>query len=83
MLIETPNNDQLTFTIKEELKTFKHSFYDKLSDYEKSKILYGSDFFLAQFFGPSMEQYFSDFKEAFSQDFDTIASDNPKRFLNF
>lgn len=83
MLIETPNNDQLTFTIKEELKTFKHSFYDKLSDYEKSKILYGSDYFLAQFFGPSMEQYFADFKGAFGQNFDTIASDNPKRFLNF
>ena len=80
-LIELPSNDELSFTIKEELITFKNSFYDKLSAYEKSKILYGSDFFLAQFFGPTMNQYFSDFKEAFGDDFDTIAITNPKRFL--
>ena len=81
-LIESPGDDKLTFSIKEELKTFKNSFFDKLTDYEKSKFLYGSDFFLAQFFGPSMKQYFNDFKEAFGNDFDVIASENPKRFLN-
>jgi len=82
LLIKDPADNQLTFTIKEELKTFKHSFFNNLTDYEKSKILYGSDFFLAQFFGPTMERYFADFKDAFGDDFDTIASDNPKRFLN-
>jgi len=82
ILIESPENDELTFSIKEELKTFKNSFFDKLTDYEKSKFLYGSDFFLAQFFGPSMKQYYEDFKEAFGDDFDIIASENPKRFLN-
>jgi predicted TIM-barrel fold metal-dependent hydrolase len=81
-LIQSPENNELSFSIKENLTTFKNSFYDTLSDYEKSKILYGSDFFLAQFFGPTMEQYLSDFKEAFGDEFDTIASDNPKRFLN-
>lgn len=81
-VIQSPENNQLTFSIKEKLVTFKNSFFNKLSDYEKSKILYGSDFFLAQFFGPSMEQYFADFKEVFGNDFNTIASDDPKRFLN-
>lgn len=82
ILIKSPANNQLTFSIKEELTTFKHSFFDQLNDYEKSKIMYGSDFFLAQFFGPTMEQYYSDFRAAFGSDFDIIASDNPKRFLN-
>lgn len=70
------------FTIKYELNKFVRNFYSQLSDYEKSKLLYGSDYFLAQFFGPSMKQYFSDFKEAFGDEFDTIAIDNPKRFLH-
>ncbi|NQU52157.1 MAG: hypothetical protein HQ522_06415 [Bacteroidetes bacterium] len=82
MLIHKPENNQLTFSIQEELTTFKSSFFDKLTAYEKSKFLYGSDYFLTQFFGPTMEQYFADFKAAFGDDFDTIASDNPKRFLN-
>lgn len=80
-LIQSPENNELTFSIKENLVNFKNNFYKKLSAYEKSKILYGSDFFLAQFFGPTMEQYFADFKSAFGPEFDIIASDNPKRFL--
>lgn len=82
-LIELPESQELTFSIKEELKTFKSQFFDKLSSYEKSKILYGSDYYLTQFFGPSMNQYFSDFKDAFGNDFDRIAHANPKRFLGY
>jgi hypothetical protein len=37
--------------------------FKKLRNIEKSKILYGSDFFLAQFFGPTMEQYSIIFKK--------------------
>lgn len=81
-IIQMPANNELEFSIREELKTFKSSFYDKLSTYEKSKILYGSDYYLTQFFGPTMQQYFSDFKDAFGADFDHIASDNPQRFLH-
>lgn len=81
-VIESPDNQELIFSIRETLNSFKTSFFNKLSDYEKSKILYGSDYYLTQFFGPSMKQYFSDFKEAFGNDFDTIAHVNPKRFLN-
>ncbi len=80
-LIESPVDQKLSFSIKEELHTFKVNFYDKLSDYEKSKILYGSDFYLTQFFGPTMKQYFEDFKEAFGDDFNRIAVANSERFL--
>ena len=45
-------------SIKEELINFKSYFFDKITDYERSKILYGSDYFLAQFFGPTIQQYF-------------------------
>lgn len=82
ILIRNPDGNQLSFSIKEQLKTFKTSFFDLLNDYEKSKFLYGSDFFLAQFFGPTMEQYFKDFKETFGNDFDLIAGINSQRFLN-
>lgn len=83
ILVNLPgdNSPQPVFSIKTELAEVKRSFFDKLSDYEKSKILYGSDFFLAQFFGPTMEQYFADFQQAFDNDFDVIASVNPERFL--
>jgi predicted TIM-barrel fold metal-dependent hydrolase len=80
-VIESPTSQEMVFSIRETLSTFKTSFFDKLTDYIRSKILYGSDYYLTQFFGPSMEQYFSDFKAAFGDDFDTIASANPKRFL--
>lgn len=80
-LLHNPQNNELNFSIKESLKNFKHCFFDKLNDYEKSKILYGSDYFLTQFFGPTMQQYFDDFKAAFGADFSLIAGTNPGRFL--
>ena len=83
-LINLPDDevDFPVFSIKTELKKFVRDCYKKLNNYEKSKFLYGSDFFLTQFFGPTMNQYFSDFKDLFGTDFDLIASENPKRFLN-
>lgn len=83
-MINLPDDDIDTavFSINLELKKFVRDFFKKISDYEKSKILYGSDYYLTQFFGPSMKQYLADFKDAFGNNFDKIASDNPKRFLN-
>ncbi|MCF6333658.1 MAG: amidohydrolase family protein [Draconibacterium sp.] len=83
-LINLPddNVDIPVFSIKTELKKFVRDFFNTISDYEKSKIMYGSDYYLTQFFGPTMEQYLSDFKESFGDDFDIIASKNPERFLN-
>lgn len=80
-LLRNPQNNELNFSIKENLKNFKRCFFDKLTDYEKSKVLYGSDYFLTQFFGTTMQQYFDDFKAAFGADFGLIAETNPKRFL--
>lgn len=70
------------FTIKNALTYFKTNFYDNLNTYKKSKFMYGSDFFLVQFFGPTMDNYYKDFKEVFEGEFNTIASTNPERFLN-
>ena len=83
-LINLPDDDVdvPVFSIKGELKKFVRDFFSTINKYEKSKILYGSDYYLTQFFGPTVEQYLSDFKEAFDDDFDTIASKNPERFLN-
>jgi len=67
--------------IQESLKNFKTFFFDKLTDYEKGKIIYGSDFFLVLFFGPNLSSYIKQFKEAFGKDFEIIAGKNPKNFL--
>jgi predicted TIM-barrel fold metal-dependent hydrolase len=70
------------YSIKEPLTNFKENVYDQLPDYVKDKILYGSDFFFILLFGPTMENYISDFKQVFGTEFDRIASRNPERFLN-
>jgi len=70
------------FSIKEPLSAFKENVYDQLTDEVKNKILYGSDFFFVLLFGPTMENYISEFKEVFGTEFDRIASTNPERFLN-
>lgn len=78
-----PNNPgKQIYTIKNKLSKFKSTFYDTLNDYEKSKILYGSDFFLINFFGPEMKRYYEEFKEVFDDEFDDIASKNPEQFLS-
>ena len=69
------------FSIKKNLEIFKTQMYDKFSNYEKSKILYGSDYFLIQLFGSQIKQYISDFEEVFGEEFKQIASFNPERFL--
>jgi predicted TIM-barrel fold metal-dependent hydrolase len=69
------------FTIRETLSEFKVKLYDQLPDRVKDKILYGSDFFFVLLFGPTMDNYISDFKQVFGEEFDRIASRNPERFL--
>jgi predicted TIM-barrel fold metal-dependent hydrolase len=81
-LLHNPQTNELNLSIRENLSNFKNSFFDKLNGYEKSKILYGSDYFQTQFFGITMQQYFDDFKAVFGVDFELIAGINPKRFLN-
>lgn len=78
----TPETADPHFSIRTSLDEFKYNFFDKLTDYEQSKFMYGSDFFLSQFFGPKMEHYYRDFKNAFGADFSLIASENPHRFLH-
>jgi predicted TIM-barrel fold metal-dependent hydrolase len=79
---QTQSGGKSYFSIRTKLEEFKYNFFDKLNEYEKYKFMYGSDFFLAQFFGPTMDDYFKDFKEVFGADFKRIASVNSERFLN-
>ena len=74
-------NPKRVFTIEHDLGVFKHNLFDKLTDETKKKILYGSDFFFIEFFGPKTERYIKDFKSVFEDDFKLIASQNPERFL--
>lgn len=82
-LIDVPGDgtNEKVFSVEHNLRHFKRSMYDKFNDYEKSKVLYGSDYFLIRFFGSEMEQYLADFKAAFGADFDAIASKHPEAFL--
>ncbi len=69
------------FTIEHDLSVFKHNLFDNLSKNIQERILYGSDFFFIEFFGPKMERYIKDFKDVFGEEFKVIASQNPERFL--
>jgi len=69
------------FRIKHELSMFKQSLFDKLKPEVQNKMLYGSDFFFIELFGPKTENYINDFKDVFGDDFKRIASENPERFL--
>lgn len=82
-MVDIPDDgtENRVFSVEESLNTFKSSFYDKLTDYERSKFLYGSDYFLIHFFGATMKQYLADFKNAFGDEFDDIAKKHPERFL--
>lgn len=74
-------NGEHIYRIQEHLSEFKSSFFDKMTDYQKSKILYGSDFFLVEFQGVKMRQYITDFRAVFGSDFDLIANKNSEQFL--
>lgn len=80
--IVPPGSDEKIYTIEHELAKFKNNIYDGLSDYEKSKLLYGSDYFLIHFFGAKMERYVQDFQTVFGEEFKDIAKKHPERFLN-
>ena len=70
------------YTIRENLRNFKINVFDKFTDYEKGKMLYGSDYFLLEFYGATIKQYIKDFKEVFGDDFELIAKTNPEKFLH-
>lgn len=63
----------------ETLRMLKNSdIYPKI----KHRIMYGSDFFLNRLFDDSMARTLQTIKTIFDADFDLIARENPKRFLN-
>ena len=78
---ELNENGSEVFSIANGLKQFKAKFYDNMSAYEKSKILYGSDFFLSLLFGPEIKRYYEDFDSVFGNEMDDISSKHPEHFL--
>lgn len=72
---------QEVFSIISDLSDFKSVFYDGLTAYQKSKFLYGSDYYLSHLFGPEIKQYFIDFKKVFGEEFKDIARIHSKKFL--
>lgn len=83
-MLDLPGDPSIgkVYTIREELRNFKINVFDKFPDHVKAKILYGSDYFLLEFYGATMKQYIKDFKEVFGDDFELIAKVNPETFLN-
>ncbi len=73
------NNEK--FSILLELNAFKEKLYDQLDTRHQEKILYGSDFYFTQLFGPRHEQFVQDFVNAFGTDFEEIARKHPRQFL--
>jgi predicted TIM-barrel fold metal-dependent hydrolase len=73
--------EKRVFRIEHEISVFKHNLYDNLTEEIQKRILYGSDFFFIEFFGPKVKRYIQDFKDVFGADFKRIASENPERFL--
>ena len=69
-------------SIKDALQQFKSDFYDRQVDYTKKKILYGSDFFLLEVWGPKTRYFSREFKEVFGAEFDQLSIAHPKSFLN-
>ncbi len=64
------------------LKEFKSKYFLKASVDVKSRMMYGSDFYLDLIFIGSFQEYFKNFTELFSPDeFSQIARDNVKKFL--
>jgi len=79
-LVENGSKKRI-FKIEQELAVFKHNLFDHLPTEIQDRILYGSDFFFIEFFGPKVKRYIQDFKDVFGDDFKRIASINPERFL--
>jgi predicted TIM-barrel fold metal-dependent hydrolase len=79
-IVENGNAKRI-FKIEHELAVFKHNLFDHLPTEIQDRMLYGSDFFFIEFFGPKVKRYIQDFKTVFGPDFKRIASENPERFL--
>jgi hypothetical protein len=86
---DVKNDDQLVdyltsnhkFSILLDLNAFKEKLYDQLLPRHKEKILYGSDFYFTQVFGPRHEQYVQDFVNIFDDEFQDIAQKHSEKFL--
>jgi predicted TIM-barrel fold metal-dependent hydrolase len=64
------------------LQTFYNKYYKDAPDYVKSKILYGSDFYLDLLYVNSLADFYKNFKKVFPKsEFKRIAVTNAEKFL--
>lgn len=63
------------------LKDIYHNVYLKLSESVKSRVMYGSDYFMLSLFDTDLKDYIDAFRKAFGNDFKQISEINPIHFL--
>lgn len=80
-IILDPEDERIKFSIKEALQDFKSSFYNECSEYEKSRFIFGSDYYFTRLFGPDPHDYLISFREVFGSDFTLLAKSSPEKFL--
>jgi predicted TIM-barrel fold metal-dependent hydrolase len=64
------------------LKDIYQNVYLKLSDSVKSRVQYGSDYYMTALYDTSLKDYIKAFREAFAEDFTKISEENPRKFLD-
>ena len=64
------------------MKVIFERMYKNLSRKAKSKIMFGSDYYMLALYNTSPETYLKNFRDAFGKDFDKISQDNTKKFLD-
>lgn len=56
--------------------------YKRMSKKAKTKVMFGSDYYMLALYNTTPQTYIKSFREAFKRDFSKISEDNPKRFLD-
>jgi predicted TIM-barrel fold metal-dependent hydrolase len=74
--------DLSCWTNRDELIAFRNNYFLKAGDDIKSRILYGSDYYLDLLFIDSFESYFNNFKSVFTPDeLIMLSQTNPLKFI--
>jgi len=64
------------------MKVIYDNVYKKMSRKAKSKVMFGSDYYMLALYNTTPSDYIKSFRDAFRRDFYKISEENPKRFLD-
>lgn len=64
------------------MKVIYDNVYKKMSRKAKSKVMFGSDYYMLALYNTTPSDYIKSFRDAFKKDFDKISQDNPRGFLD-